>query len=67
MPYMLVKEKGHRPYYWKICEVKGCKNCICLGVSAFYCFPHSGVKDNNLIEPMFVSKFVPFDEQDRLI
>lgn len=36
---------------WPYCQIEGCENRICLGVSEKFCHPHSGGKEaDELIE-----------------
>jgi len=36
-------EDGHiETWDWPFCQVDGCENRICLGVSKRFCHPHSG-------------------------
>lgn len=38
-------------FHWPYCEVDGCENRICRGVSDRFCHPHSGGRAaNKLIE-----------------
>ena len=34
-------EDENGPFWWKVCEVNGCENMVCKGLSSKYCFPHS--------------------------
>lgn len=38
--FTVVEYEGHEPINWQNCEISGCPNGICMGMSLSLCYPH---------------------------
>ena len=38
--FTIVEYEGYEPIAWPNCEITGCNNGICFGMSTSLCYPH---------------------------
>lgn len=36
----LIEYEGYEPILWPCCEITGCENGVCAGMSKSLCYPH---------------------------
>lgn len=64
MSYLTIEGcKEKLPYFHRKCDEESCNTGVCIGVSAFYCFEHSGKEKKFLKFPYRNVIIVPDQER----